>query len=320
MSVPLSLRQLEYYRAVVETGSITRAAERLHVSPGGISLAITQLEQELQVQLMIRTRGKGVVVTDAGRSVYDSARRVARSVEDIREVAGSVRTELRGALRIGVFNTLSPWLFPQIAEHFAAEHPAVDLQLNEGPSAELQNGILQGRLDAALLYENHLSSEVEFERLTPVRLQLAVCAGHPLATMDAIPLSYLREESAVLLAMRPATDHVEEILRNAGVAPKVRWRSANVETIRSLVARGLGYTIIMGRPHGDQTYDGRPLVYRPIADDLPPNFIGLATAPGARRMARLDALADYCRHALSTGSLTAPGADGEGQEPLHGRA
>lgn len=295
----LSLRQLQYFCAVVECGSVTEAAKSLHVSAGGVSLAVTQLEELIDVQLTLRTRGKGVEITDAGRSVYDTARVIARSVEDIQELAGTIRGELRGPLRVGIFTTLSPWLFPQMAEHFTTHHPAVDLQLEEGPSAALQNLLSEGRLDAALLYENHIVSEADVQRLAPVRLQLAVSPNHSLAELAEVPLSALRDEYAVLLGMRPATDHVEEILRNAGVTPRVRWRSANVETIRSLVARGLGYTIIMGRPHGDLTYDGRPIVYRPIADEIPSNHVVLATALGARRVARVEALRAYCQDAIS---------------------
>ncbi|GAB3142653.1 LysR family transcriptional regulator [Microbispora hainanensis] len=295
----LSLRQLQYFCAVVESGSVTEAARRLHVSAGGVSLAITQLEELLDVQLTLRTRGKGVEITDAGRSVYETARVIARSLEDIQEMAATIRGELSGPLRVGIFTTLSPWLFPQMAEYFAEHHPAIDLQLEEGASAALQTLLTEGRLDAALLYENHVVAEVDVQRLAPVRLQLAVSPDHPLAGQDKVWLSALRDEYAVLLAMRPATDHVEEILRNAGITPRVRWRSANVETIRSLVARGLGYTIIMGRPHGDLTYDGKPIVYRPIADEIPPNHIVLATAPGARRTARVEALRAYCREAVA---------------------
>jgi len=294
----ISLRQLQYFCAVVEYESITDAARHLRVSAGGVSLAITQLESLLDVQLTLRTRGKGVVITEAGRRVYDTARAIARNVEDIQELAHTLRGELRGPLRVGIFTTLSPWLFPQMAEHFTRHHPGVDLSLEEGPSADLQDGLLSGRLDAALLYENHISTDVETQRLAPVRLQLAVSADHPLADLDAVPLSALQDEYAVLLAMRPATDHVEQILRNAGVTPRVRWRSANVETIRSLVARGLAYTIIMGRPYGDQTYDGRPIVYRPIADDIPANHVVLATAPNTRRVERIEALRAYSRQAV----------------------
>ncbi|GAA4430937.1 als operon DNA-binding transcriptional repressor AlsR [Georgenia halophila] len=292
----LSLRHLEYFCAVVEAGSISDAAQRLHVSPGGISTALTQLEARLDVQLTVRTPGRGVMITPTGRRVYESARAVAADIEDIQHAAAMMRGELTGTFHVGFFSTLSPWLFPKIAEHFATQFPGVDLQLEESGSETLQTHLLEGNLDAALLYENHLIGGIDAHPLLPVRLQLAVSPSHPLARYEAVPLSLLRDEPAVILSMRPATDHVEAILREAGMRPNVRWRSANVETIRSLVARGLGYTIIMGRPYGDTTYEGMPIVYRPIADEIPPNSLVLATAGGSRPTAKLKELRAFCEN------------------------
>ncbi|GEK80303.1 LysR family transcriptional regulator [Agrococcus baldri] len=307
-----SLRQLQYFTAVVETGAITEAGRLLRVSAGGISLAMSQLEDLLGVQLAVRTRGRGVEITDAGWRVYELARTVASGVEGIQEVASTIRGEVSGPLRLGMFTTLSPWIFPQIAEHFSHRFPSVDLQLEEGPSAQLQTRLLEGRLDAVLLYENHLEAGVQSQHIAPVRLQVALAPDHRLAAHDAVELSALEDEQAVLLSTRPAADHVEEILRAAGVVPQVRWRSANVETIRSLVARGLGYAIIMGRPHGDRTYDGLPVVYRPIADDIPTNALVLATAPGTRASARLTALGGFCREVLSSQLRAVDGEPGGG--------
>src|SRR5690606_861008 len=113
--------------------------------------------------------------------------------------------------------------------------------------------------------------------------------------MDKVPLHELRDENAILLGVQPAMGHVEEILRQAGVHPRVKWRSTNVETIRSMVARGLGYTIIMGRPYGDYTYDGLPLAYRQIADDIPPNAVVVAYPEGTRKTASMHELISFCR-------------------------
>ncbi len=239
-----------------------------------------------------------MAITPAGHELYARATKLAEDLEDIGSLASTMRGELAGSLRIGFFTTLSPWLFPGIAEHFATRYPGVDLQLEEDASAVLQAHLRDGRLDAAILYENHLVGGIAGHHITPVRLQLAFSPDHRLASYEAVPLNELRDEPAVILSMRPATDHVEAILREAGMTPRVRWRSANVETIRSLVARGLGYSIIMGRPYGDFTYEGMPIVYRPIADELPANALVLATNQGTRPTAKLTALLDYCRHAF----------------------
>ncbi|MBR8642126.1 LysR family transcriptional regulator [Streptomyces tuirus] len=291
-----TLRQLEYFVAVVEAESVTAAAQRLHVSPGGVSLALKELETSLKVQLTLRRRGKGVAVTPAGRWVYEHAQALLARSADISAAARIVRGELTGPLRIGCFSTLSPWLFPRIAAHFAESHPGVDVQLVEDASAVLHDRMLRGELDVVLNYSNHLGPGIASAEIAPVRLVLAVAPSHRLAEFDEVPLRELKDETAILVALQPATSHVEDILRSAGFEPRVRWRSANVETIRSMVARGLGYTIIMGRPQGDRTYDGLPLAYRRIADDVPPNSVVVAYPEGTIPTAKVSTLIAFCRH------------------------
>jgi DNA-binding transcriptional LysR family regulator len=301
-----TLRQLEYFAAVVEEGSVTDAARRLRVSPGGVSVALTELETCLKVQLTLRRRGKGVTVTPAGRWVYEHASAVLERSAEIGDVARVARGELAGPLRIGCFTTLSPWLFPRIAAWFAAHHPGIDVQLVEDASAALQDRLRSGDLDAVLIYSNHLVHGMAAEEIAPVRLQLAVSPDHRLAELDEVPLRELENETAILLGLQPATGHVEDILRSAGFEPEVRWRSTNVETIRSMVARGLGYTIIMGRPFGDRTYDGLPLAYRRIADDVPPNSVVLAYPEGTVPTAKVRTLVAFCKREFA----------GEGQPML----
>ena len=303
----ITVRQLESFCAVVEAGSLTAAADRLRVSPASVSQAITQLEEHLGVQLTLRTRGRGVEITAAGETVAELARGITGGLQDIQEVAAAMRGELTGPLALGLFTTLSPWLFPRIAEHFTHEHPGVNLELTEGGSREIQERLLDGRLDTALVYQNHLIPGVKSFTVTPVRLQIALAPSHPLAAYDRIPLRLLEKEPAALLSMRPSTDHVEAILQSAGLTPSVKWRSANVETLRSLVARGLAYTIIMGRPHGDTSYDGLPLVYRPIADPLPENAVVLALASGARPTAKTKELLRFVAAAFRAGGASGAG-------------
>lgn len=293
--IDFTLRQLEHFVAVVEEGSIVLAAGRLRVSPAGLSLSLTQLEQILGVQLTLRQRGKGVAITPAGRWVYDEARAVLRRTADIQLAAQAARGELTGVLRVGCFTTVSPWLFPPIASYFSHKHPAVGLELTEGTSSGLQEKLKGGDLDAALLYRNHLQRGVQGLDIVPVRLQLALPASHPLTARESVHLRELEDEDAILLDVQPSITHVEDLLRSAGLRPKIRWRSTNPETIRSMVARGLGYSIIMGRPFGDRTYDGLPITYTRIADEVPPNAIVVAYPEGTRPTAKIRALTEFCR-------------------------
>lgn len=298
------MRQLEYFAAVVEEGSVTAAARRMHVSPGGVSIAVSELETVLKVQLTVRRRGKGAAVTPAGRWVYEHARELLERSTDIGAVARIIRGELSGKLRVGCFTTLSPWMFPRVALYFTESHPGVDIQLVEGQSARLQQQMRDGELDVAFMYSNHLDADVTGEIIAPVRVRLAVAPAHRLASWDIVPLRELQDEPAILLALQPAGGHVEAMLRAAGFEPDVRWRSANVETIRSMVARGLGYTVIMGRPHGDMTYDGLPITYRDISDELPANNVVVAYPQGAVPTAKIKTLISFCREAFGSEGYT----------------
>lgn len=304
---PFTLRQLEYFTAVAEEGSVTGAARRLHVSAGSVSLALDELESALKVRLMLRRRGRGAALLPAGQWVYEHARELLGRSADITMVARTLRGELTGPLRIGCFSTLSPWLFPRIVAHFVEHHPGAEVQIAEGDSYFLLGQLEEGKLDAVLLYRNHLTPWTASEEIVPVRLQVALAPGHRLAALDEIPLRELADEAAILVSLQPASEHVESLLRSAGLQPRVRWRSANVETIRSMVARGLGYTVIMGRPHGDVTYDGLPLAYRRIADEVAPNAIVVAYPDGTPPTAAVRELIRFSQAAFTDEGLSSPG-------------
>lgn len=293
--IDVSFRQLEYFVAVVEAGSVTEAAHRLRVSPGGVSLALSRLESTLSLQLTLRVRGRGATLTPAGRWVYQEAIGLLADAERISTASRSLRGELVGPLRLGCFDTLSPWLFPRIAAFFATHHPGVNLQLLEGVSHDLQQMLKSGELDAALIYKNHLQNGISGEEILPVRLQVALPPNHRLASAESVQIAELGGEDAILLDVQPAMGHVEDLMSAAGIRPVVKWKSTNVETIRSMVARGLGYSIIMGRPHSDFTYDGLPIVYRRIADDIPENAVVVAFPDGLERTENLATLISFCQ-------------------------
>jgi DNA-binding transcriptional LysR family regulator len=295
----VTLRQLEYFLAVAELGSVSAAARRCHVSPGGISLALTELETSLGVQLMLRRKAKGAALTPAGRWVADRARSIVTEAGELQFAAQRLQGELVGPLKIGCFGSLSPWLLPRIIEYFAANHPAVDIELTEGSSDLLQRMLLDGELDVCLMYSLHVNTEVELTTIAPVRLQLLLSPDHPLAAQEEIALRDLGDSPAALLGLQPARDLAENQLRSAGFEPQIKWRSTNVETIRSLVARGLAYSVLMGRPLGDRTYEGLPLAYRRIKDDLPDNAVVAAYPRGMVPSQKVRTLLKYCQDEFS---------------------
>jgi DNA-binding transcriptional LysR family regulator len=289
--------------AVADHGSVVAAAHHLFVSPGGVSQAISALESTLKVQLVVRRRSKGATLTPAGASAVERARDILEQVAELEATTRSERNEVVGHLRLGCFITLGPWMVPRIAEHFASEHPAVRLSVSETPADELLNQVASGALDAAIMLSWQLGPGVQSTPVAPIRVRLLLHPEHRLASNEAVRLTDLGDEPLALLSLQPTRQRVLDAFERAGHHANVRWESPNPATIRGLVARGLAYGVIMGRPAGDATYDGLPLVYREIADDLEPNSVVLVTPEGSRPSGRVRALTEFCQSAFGRHGL-----------------
>ncbi|HXO55896.1 MAG TPA: LysR family transcriptional regulator, partial [Mycobacterium sp.] len=137
-SLRVSLRQLEYFVAVAEQGTMAAAGEHCRISQSAISLAVSQLERVLGVQLFLRQRSKGLTLTNAGRLVLTDARRLLQQTDELQDRARSLGQELSGRLVTGCYATLTPYLLPIIFQAFRKAEPGIEIEFVEGSVAELQ--------------------------------------------------------------------------------------------------------------------------------------------------------------------------------------
>ncbi|WP_219414127.1 LysR family transcriptional regulator [Pseudonocardia nigra] len=277
-----TLRQLQYFVAVLDHGSVTAAARESNISQAAASMAIAQLERAVGVDLLVRTRAKKVVATAAGVELAARARRVLTEIGEIEGAVAGGFHEMRGALRVGCSSSLSPRIVPGLVAHFAARYPDVDVAFREGSAGDLQQEVLEGRLDVAFVYSLQADEGMDVVEIAPVRPRLMLAADHPLAGRAAVSFADVRDEWAILLDVPPTIERITAIMRASGVEPRLRWCSANMETIRSLVARGLGYSFVNSWPATDITFDRRRVAYVPVSDELPTNAIVAVLPPGAR--------------------------------------
>ncbi|GAB3555906.1 LysR family transcriptional regulator [Spelaeicoccus albus] len=245
----ITLRQLEYFVTVVDTGSVTAAAREANISQAAASMAMGQLEHVLGVELLIRKRSKGIAPTSAGRELADRARRILSLTGEIDAAVSGNWAEMRGELR----------------------------------------------LDITFLYSLQRIDGIDRQTIAPVRLHLMLAADHRFAARESVSFRELADEHAILLDVPPTIERVTAMIRHAGVDPKLRWPSTNMETIRSLVARGLGYSVVNSRPKTGVAFDGNSVVYVPVSDELPVNTIMAALPPGVRPPRRVDEAIRICR-------------------------
>ncbi|OGR16864.1 MAG: hypothetical protein A2X81_03905 [Desulfobacterales bacterium GWB2_56_26] len=183
----MEFRQLKTFRVVAELTSFTRAAEQLHLAQSSVSAQIRGLEEELQVMLFDRI-GRRVLLTDAGRKLYDYARRIEGITDELRsEVAGE--RYARGSLTIRMPETLATVYMVPVIEEFNREYPDVRLIFINCADRQLARELNAGRIDLAFLMTDELQmQDVKVVMLKSEELVLAAAPTHLLASRRSLEL------------------------------------------------------------------------------------------------------------------------------------
>lgn len=277
----ISLRQLEYFRAIARTGSLSAAADDRRVSRSTIAAALDDLERALGSQLGVRSKSHGIELTEAGRAVLDGAITILGEVDDLESIGGERR--LTGELVIGCFSSLAPTVLPRLLQRYTAEHPEVRTSIVVDSADSLDEGVRAGRLDLIVSYNPHLDPTLAFARLFETRMHALLPADHRLAGAGSIRVRELIDEPLVLMMTPPSIDEVLGYFARQDLRPTVGYRITHFELARSLVAAGLGYSLFIQRPKNDLSYDGLPLATLPLDPPPPVQLVGVAW-PRARRL------------------------------------
>jgi len=287
-----SLRQLAYFVAVAEAGTLASASATLHVSASALSLALDELERALDAQLTVRRRAHGIRLTPAGQETLRRARRLLREADELADAAGGDPGEVAGTVRVGCYTTLAPGLLPATIGRFTARHPRARVEFVEGSQDVLQRGLLDGELDVAVLYDHRLDPVLELTPLSSNTPHLVLPRDHRLVHGSApVALADLVDEPMVLLDLPPSSEHALGVCLAAGLSPRIRYRTVNAETARALVGQGLGFTVLAQPEPG-----GRDEVAAvPIAEDPAPLPIVMGWSGRVAPTATARAFADAAR-------------------------
>lgn len=189
----MELRHLEYFVAVAEERSFTRAAARVHIVQSAVSAAVKALERDLGAALLERT-SKRVTLTDAGAALLPRARAVLDAARDARDVVSEVQGGLRGTLRVGTMTSVSLLDLPALLGDFHRRHPGVLLQITVAASGSqgLADALVERRLDLAFVsVPGRPPAGIEITDLAHSVIDLVVPDDHPLAVRDSVPIEEL---------------------------------------------------------------------------------------------------------------------------------
>jgi DNA-binding transcriptional LysR family regulator len=303
MPLRFTLRQLEYFIAVGEAGSIALAAEKVNVTAPSMSSAIAQLEAGFGVQLFTRRHSQGSVLTPTGERFIEQARAILEAADKLNDMANIYTGSVRGSLRVGCMRTFVQLLVPQLRRSFEDKYVSVDFTQIELDQAQIFDALGSARIDVALTYDLSLPSEIDFRPLRALPPYVITDAGHPLARRHVVSAADLVDHDMVLLDMPYSSDYFLSLFRALGQRPRIAERTSDIAIQRSLVANGYGFGISNMRAASELSMDGKPVKYIPLKSDVPPLQLGLAMSRAAHVSRTIQAFIDHCHEAADAGML-----------------
>lgn len=225
----------------VEYGSFTKAAERLNYSQSGISRMINDLEKEWKVALLERSRS-GVRLTSDGVTLLPYAKSVCEEYQKLQAQVDEINGLQSGIIRIGTFSSVATHWLPNIIKRFQSDYPNIDYELLLGDYTEIENWILEGRVDCGFLrLPAHPDLETVF--LEQDKLLVVLPENHSLADCERFPVKSLADYPFMLLE-KGAKAEISEIFERCNISPKIHFTTWDDYAIMSMVESGLGISIL----------------------------------------------------------------------------
>ncbi|HEX2554689.1 MAG TPA: LysR substrate-binding domain-containing protein [Microvirga sp.] len=278
-----SLRQVRYFVAIAETGSVSGAARQLSISQSTITEAVQELEHDLGFKLVERS-AHGMSLTLKGYQFLRHAEKILEEVANARRALDESGAPTEGRLQLGVTPLVAGYILADLLARFRRAFPFLEVGVVEDSRDYLEHLLIGGELDIAVMVLpprlKLLSLEAELVEASRYRLWLPL--GHPLAQGRVVSLGALAGEPQILLAV----DEIDEAPKRAwgelGIRPPVAFRTRSVEAVRSLVATGAGLAVLPDLTYRQWSLEGDKIEARRIREDLPAVSVGVVWRRGSR--------------------------------------
>ncbi|SRR5579885_70133 len=263
-----SLRALQYFLEAARSKSVSAAAKALNISPASVSVAISDLEKDLDLQLFVRQPARGMKLTPAGEVIVAEARSLLAHADEFQLRAGALGDSLEGELSVACFTNLGPAYFSNLLAQFCGLHPSVSVKIYVGDHQEILSGLVGGQFELAVTFDLDVPKNFEWLKLAAIPPQVVLPAKHPLAKAKRVSLKRMASEPLILMDLPHTRDYFMSLFHRLHISPNVRFSSTNFEMVRTLVGNGLGYSILNLMPNSPSTYDGTRVQYVPISEDV----------------------------------------------------
>lgn len=240
----MDLRKLTYYIQIVESGSYSAAAKVLFVSQPTLSRVVSFLEEELKVKLFHQV-GKRIVITDAGRFLYDRAKQIVNEFDNLSSGIKDVNALQKGVIRVGIPPIIGTCVFPQLIAGFKKVYPLIDLIIDQHGAKNIQQKVESGELDIGFTITPFINNSFNSIAICKDKNVVVMHKSHPLAKEDSVNYRSLKEEKFIMLdAEYMLQANILTSSQDAGFSPDVIFHVSHWDFAIQLVKQNLGISIL----------------------------------------------------------------------------
>lgn len=296
-----TFRQLELFAALSDHRTLGAAARQMHISESALSHAMSELEAAVGEQLCIRKKAKGMYLTPTGRHFAKRARELLRDADALADSLGELRDELVGPVSLGCYTGLATGILPAVLEGMTRLHPKVTISIAVGDHSELLPKLEDGTLDIAIVYDIDLPSDLERRVIYATEGMVLLAAKDPLGQQQDVDLAELVTKPLIMLDTALSKDSTELVFAQRGLKPTVGAIVPQIDLVRALVGRGLGYSLLMSRPNQNLvSSEGKGLVSRHLRPRADQTSVVAVWQKETMLTSRSQAVIEYAVGALAT--------------------
>ena len=272
-----SIRQIRYFVATANAGQVSKAAKDINVSQSAITTAIKTLEEMIGAPLFERHSG-GVALTYEGNLFLDHARHIIESVEEAVRIPRRIREDVKGSLNIAVSYTISGYFLPPFLSRFSRAFPNIKVNLAEADRTSIEEGLITGGFDLAVMLTSNIVNheELSHDTLWKSRRRLWVDAHHKFLKQPSVTMQEISQEPYIMLTVDEASNTAQRYWSRTPYKPETIFRTSSVEAVRSMVASGMGISILSDMVYRPWSLEGRRVETIEVSDKVPTMDVGLA--------------------------------------------
>lgn len=299
--MPLTFRQVRYFIATADAGKVSRAAAEMNVSQSTVTTAIKELERDLGTPLFER-RSNGLDLTYEGHRFLQHAHQIVAAVAEAQRMTKSVSTETEGRIEVAVTYTVAGYFLPRALARFQRAFPNVEVVMREIDRPSMERSLMSGRIDLAVMLVSNLEhhESIASETLVYSRRRLWASPDHPLMHKEQATLADVAAEPYIMLTVDEADQTAMRYWRPTPYRPNVKFATSSVEAVRSMVAAGMGVTILSDMVFRPWSLEGQRIDARILVDPVPSMDVGLAWRRGREHAPAAAAFREFLRQGFAS--------------------